>query len=139
MINIERGTILRALFSCIALQTWFAGLYEPRSMHFLVTRDAGDFGYWVVGFMGTLGIALLLDTVVNDMLPKRLRLPYLLDNRPYVLMAMAILQAAELYVAAHIMGSWSLAFYCLTLSFFMTVTAFRDVQLRCLGNQKCET
>lgn len=133
MINIERGTILRALFSCLALQTWFSGLCEKRSMHFLVTSEAGLFGVLVIGVMGVLGLVLFLDTVVNDMMSANKRFPWALNKRPYVLMGLAVLNAGELFVAAHKVGSLSLSLYCAIMATFLAATAFRDVQIRYRG------
>lgn len=139
MINIERGTILRALFSCVALQTWFAGMYESRSLHFLVTRSSGDFGYWVLMLLAVLGVVLLMDTVVNDMMHRRYRLEWALEMRPTILMTMAILQAGEVFVATHVVESVALSLHGLIMSVFMAVSAFRDVQHRYKGNNKCVT
>lgn len=133
MINIERGSFLRAFFALHAILVWFCALYEPRSMHYLVTRDAGLVGRCLAGTFGMLGLLLLLDVVINDFMPKRFKFASALVYRPRMLMAMAMLLGAEMFVAVKRLGSWGLSLYCLLFITFTIITAFRDVQLRYKG------
>lgn len=122
MLNTERGAVLRTFFALLTLHTWFCGLYEPLSLHFMVTEKAAGLGILAVTMFGMLGLLLLVDAVIY--------LPTLRDNRLGILMSISLMNAAELFVALHFISSWGLAIYCLLVSSFVAITAFLDIHVR---------
>lgn len=130
MTNTERGSILRTFFALLTLHTWFCAFYEPLSLHFMVTEKAGHLGAIAATLFGWLGFLALIDVVFNDYFPEY-KLPTILAERPNILMAIALMNAMELFVALHYTSSWGLALYCLLVSSFVVITAFLDVHVRC--------
>lgn len=137
MLNIQRGSILRAYFSLQAILTWATGVFEPKSVHSLVTQEAGPLGSVVLALMGVLGVMCYVDVLINDTLPKRFNAYWLLRHRHLMLMLLAMFNAAELFVAVHLISAWGLAFHCLLNVLFIVTTAFRDVQLRYPRKEVC--
>jgi hypothetical protein len=133
MINIERGTIIRALFSLLTIHTWFCGMFDPQTVHYQITERSGFVGVVVVTLLGLLGLLALVDTVVNDMMSQNYFLKSLLGRRHLIFMAIALLYATELYVSLQFVQSWGLALYCLLMVSFLVITAFRDINYRFPG------
>lgn len=115
-------TVLRTFFALLTLHTWFCGMYENKTLHFMVTQKAGPLGLAVITAFGFLGFLALLDTMVE--------LPTLRENRHLIFMAISILNAAELFVSLQYISSWGLALYCLLVSVFVAITAILDVYVR---------
>jgi len=130
MISVERGTILRGFFSLLTVHTWFCGMFDPRSLHYLVTAKAQGLGLVVITLFGLLGLLALVDTVVNDVMGKKYFLNALLGRRHLIFMNIALLNATELFVATQYVFSWGLALYCLLVCSFVVLTAFRDIHYR---------
>lgn len=137
MTNLPRGSLIRTYFSLQALHTAFSGFFESKSLHFLVTQQAGQLGVYVVAFAGALGLVALIDTVVNDLLPPKYSFNNGLEHRHLVFMFLALVQAAELFVAVHYVRSLGLSLYCILNVIFITIAAFQDVQIRYKGTQQC--
>lgn len=130
MTPLARSSTLRMFFSLLTLHTWFSGMFEPRSLHFLVTQEAYPVGLWVVTLFGILGFLTFVDLLINDILPEQYSVPFLLKQRHLIFMAIAILNAAEFFVSLKYVASWGLGLYCLLVCSFVAITAFRDIQLR---------
>lgn len=137
MPNVQRSSILRAFFSLLALHTWFCGMFDPKTLHFMVTKEANELGLTVVTLFGVLGLLGFLDVVVNDFMCEDRSLPSLMEWRHLLFMGIAILNASEMFVAMKYVQSWGLTLYCSLVSTFVTITAFRDIQIRFSGPQKC--
>jgi hypothetical protein len=133
MTTTKRGSILRLFFSLLTLHTCYCGLFDNRTLHFLVTIKAGDLGTAVIVAFGALGLMALADTFVNDFLPKEYTMLRLQKSRHLIFMAIAILNCAELFVAVRLVESWGLVLYCLLVSLFVVITAFSDIQTRFPG------
>lgn len=133
----QSGSLIRAYFSLLAFHTVFSGFFEPKSLHFLVVHQAGDLGYWIIVFTGVLGVISLVDTIVNDVLPEKYSFHNGLNHRHLVFMSLALAQAAEMFVSLHYVYSWGLALFCLLNVVFLTIAAFRDVQIRYKGTKEC--
>ncbi len=128
-----RGSILRLFFSLLTLHTCFCGLFDARTLHYMVTIKAGVMGTWVIVAFGALGLMALADTFVNDFLPKGYSMLTLQKSRHLIFMSIAILNCAELFVAVRLVESWGLVLYCLLVSSFVVITAFSDIQHRFPG------
>ena len=139
MISVERGTILRGFFSLLTVHTWFCGMFDPRSLHYLVTYKAQGIGLVVISLFGLLGLLALVDTVVNDVMSKKYFLKPLLGRRHLIFMAIALLNATELFVSVQYVFSWGLAMYCLLVCSFVVLTAFRDIRHRYPDNAHART
>ena len=135
MLNIQYGSILRAFFALLALHTWFCGMFDPKTMHFMVTKEAHGLGLAVVTAFGALGFLALLDAIVNDFMDQDHAMPSLMECRHLLFMGIAILNASEMFVALKYVQSWGLTLYCLLVCTFVTVIAFRDIKIRFSGTQ----
>lgn len=133
MLKIERGSILRLFFSLLTLHTWYCGMFDPRTLHYMVTTMAGNLGVWIITLFGCLGLAALLDGFINDFLPRQFSIKPLLKSRHLVFMAIAILNSSELFVAVRYVESWGLTLYCLLITTFVVITAFSDIKARFPG------
>jgi hypothetical protein len=130
MISVERGTILRGFFSLLTMHTWYCGMFDPLTLHYMVTQGAGWVGLGVITLFGLLGMLALVDTVVNDVMSKKFFLNVLLGRRHLVFMNIALLNATELFVSVQYVFSWGLALYCFLVCSFVVLTAFRDIHYR---------
>lgn len=135
MPNVQRSSILRAFFALLALHTWFSGMFDPKTLHFMVTKEAHGLGLFVVTAFGTIGFLALLDVVVNDFMDERHVLPSLMEIRHILFMGIALLNASEMFVSLKYIQSWGLTLYCLLVCTFVTITAFRDIKIRFSGTQ----
>jgi hypothetical protein len=126
----KRGSILRLFFSLLTLHTSFCGLFDSRTLHYMVTVKAGTLGVVVISVFGILGLLALADTFINDFLPKEYKLLPVQEHRHIIFMSIAIINCAELFVAVKIVQSWGLVLYCLLVSVFVVITAYSDIQHR---------
>lgn len=80
-----------------AIANWHMATYEPRSLMRLVSASAE--GAMLIWLLAIVGLAALLDAVINDFLPPRFRWRVALRQRHFILAAMAFCYVAQLYVA----------------------------------------
>jgi hypothetical protein len=130
MKSVERSTILRGFFSLLTLHTWYCGMFDPSTMHYIVTAKAQGIGLVVITLFGLLGLLALVDTVINDIMSHKYYTHFLLGRRHLIFMNIALLNATELYVSIQYGFSWGLALYSLLVCSFVVLTAFRDIHYR---------
>lgn len=133
MITIERGSILRLFFSLLTIHTWYCGMFDTKTLHYMVTTQAGELGSVIIMLFGSLGLVALADSFVNDFMPRQYSMKTLMKFRHLVFMIIAIMNSAELYVAVQYVQSWGLTFYCLLITTFVVITAFSDIKARFPG------
>ncbi|MES2787664.1 MAG: hypothetical protein V4684_19515 [Pseudomonadota bacterium] len=103
-------------------------LYEPRSlMHLVASSTEGTVLIWLAMLVG---VAAVLDALINDFLPNRCHWRVALRQRHFILTAMAFCYVAQLYVAfLYLRSSGLLIHYLWNVAAIMAV-AFFDAHQR---------
>lgn len=122
------GSVFRMYMGGCAIVNWYMALYEPRSLMSLVAASTeGEVWIWLAMFVG---VAALLDSLINDFLPARCHWRVALRQRHFILMAMAFCYVAQLYVAfLYLRSSGLLIHYLWNVATIMAV-AFFDAHQR---------
>lgn len=122
------GAIFRMYMGGNAVVSWYMALYEPRSlMHLVASSIEGTVLIWMAMLVG---LAALLDALINDFLPHRCNWRVALRQRHFILTAMAFCYVAQLYVAfLYLRSSGLLIHYLWNVATIMAV-AFFDAHQR---------
>ena len=122
------GSVFRVYMGGNAMVNWYMALYEPRSlMHLVASTSEGEALIWLLLFVG---LAALLDALINDFMPSRFHWRVALRQRHFILTAMAFCYVAQLYVAfLYLRSSGLLIHYLWNVAAIMAV-AFFDAQQR---------
>lgn len=122
------STVFRIYVGGNAMVTWYVAMTDPRSlMHMVASTRNGAILIWLL--MG-VGLAALLDAVINDVLPTRFHWRPGRRQRHYILAALAFCYIAQLYVEFFNMRSGGLlAYYLWNAATIMTI-AFIDAHQR---------
>lgn len=119
------GSLLRAYMGGNACIAWFNATNEP---HSLISQAAAiPAGLMFIWLLMVAGVALLVDVVINDILPERFHWRVAVRHRHLILSTMAFCYIAQLYVAFYSLRSTGLLIFCLwnaaTLMFIAMVDA----------------
>jgi hypothetical protein len=96
-------------------------------MHVVASTSDGAALIW---FLMVVGIAVLLDALINDFLPERFRWRIAVRQRHFMLAAMAFCYVAQLYVAYYNFRSTGLLLYYLWNASTIMLIAFIDAHQR---------
>lgn len=105
------GSAIRAYMGGNAFIAWFNATNEPYSlMGQTATIPAGLMFLWLLMISG---MALLVDVIINDILPERFHWRVAVHQRHLILSSMAFCYVAQLYVAFYSLRSTGLLIYYL--------------------------
>jgi hypothetical protein len=128
----QAGTGARCVFRIYmggnAIVTWFIAMTDSRSlMHSMASTGEGSALIWMLMMVG---VAAVLDAVINDLLPERFRWRVALRQRHFILAAMAFCYVAQLYVAFFNLRSTGLLLYYLWNAGMIMLATFLDAHQR---------
>jgi CBS domain containing-hemolysin-like protein len=86
----KTSVLLRVSFYLQAIATFWLGYWSNQSLVFGVTNGTNWICHFSIILLLPLSILGLVDTLINDILPKRIKLKHALKIRHYVIMALAI-------------------------------------------------
>jgi hypothetical protein len=122
------AAVFRIYLGGNALITWLMATYEQLSvLHLLSSTAEGAVLAWL---LMVVGVAALVDAVVNDLMPDRFHWRVAKKQRHFILVAMAFCYAAQLYVAFVSMRSPGLLLYYLLNVGTIMAAAFFDANKR---------
>lgn len=122
------GSIFRLYMGGLAIVCWYIATTEPLSMISLAaSNNAGTILIWL---MLLIGVALIVDVVVNDLLPTNFRWRLAVRHRHMLLSALAFCYVAQLYVAFSSVCSTGLLLYYLLNAGTIMFIAFVDAHQR---------
>lgn len=122
------GAIFRVHIGGSAVVSWYVAMSDPRSlMHLVAETREGAVLLWLLMLMG---MAALLDSVINDLLPARFQWRPALRQRHFILAALAFCYVAQLYVAFYHLRSTGLLLYYLWNAVTIMAVAFFDAHQR---------
>jgi hypothetical protein len=122
------GSLFRAYMGGNAIVNGYMAISEPRSLMYLV--GATEEGGVLILLLSIVGLAALLDAVINDFLPKRFHWRIAVRQRHFILAAMAFCYVAQLYVALLYLRSTGLLIHYLWNVFAIMAVAFFDAHQR---------
>lgn len=121
------GSVFRLYMGGSAFVTWYLAMFEPRSMMSLAaSTEAGAALIWCLML---IGMAAVVDAVINDFLPQRFHWRVAVRQRHFILAAMAFCYVAQLYVASRMHSTGLLLIY-LWNAIAITLIQFVDAQQR---------
>jgi hypothetical protein len=121
-------SVFRIYMGGNAIVTWFIAMTDPRSlMHSVASTGEGAALVWLLMLVG---VAAVLDALINDLLPERFRWRVALRQRHFILAAMAFCYVAQLYVAFFNFRSTGLLLYYLWNASMIMLAAFLDAHQR---------
>lgn len=91
------GSIFRMYMGGNAIVSAYMAATEPRSLMFWVASTSA--GAALIALLALVGVAAILDAVINDLMPKRFNWRVALRQRHFILAAMAFCYLAQLYVS----------------------------------------
>jgi hypothetical protein len=122
------GSLFRIYMGGNAIVSWYMALAEPRSlMHLVASSLEGSALIWLLMFVG---VAALLDALINDFLPPRFHWRMAIRQRHLILAALAFCYVAQLYVAFFNLRSTGLLLYYLWTAITIMAVAFFDAHQR---------
>lgn len=90
-------TALRVYLAGTALFNWFNAISEPSS---LVARTSNTVnGHVLIWLLGAVGGAMLLDVIINDVMPKKYQWSKALKYRHFLFAALAASYISQLFVS----------------------------------------
>lgn len=121
------GSVFRLYMGGSAIVTWFlAG--EPKTMLSLASLAApGTLLIWCLMF---IGMAAMVDAVVNDFMPERFHWKSAVKQRHFILSGMAFCYVAQLYVAFSTVHSTGMLLYYLWNASAIMFISFVDAHQR---------
>ncbi len=122
------GSIFRAYMGGSAVVSGYMAMYEPRSLMHLVASSME--GAVLIALLALVGVATLIDALVNDFLPARFHWRVAVRQRHLLLMAMAFCYVAQLYVAFLYLRSSGLLLHYLWNVVAIVAVAFFDAHQR---------
>ncbi len=122
------GSVFRVYMGGSAIVAWLMAIDAPGSAaHQVAATGEGAALVWLLMLVG---VAALIDAVVNDFLPDRFHWRVALRQRHFILSAMAFCYIAQLYVAFFSMRSTGLLLYYLWNAGAIMFIAFIDAHQR---------
>lgn len=112
-----------------AFVTWFLAVFEPRSVMSLAATSSSA-GVVMVWLLMLIGVAAVIDAVINDFLPPRFHWRVALRQRHFILAAMAFCYVAQLYVTFAHLRSTGLLLYYFWNAIAITLIQFVDAHQR---------
>lgn len=95
----ERDYLARAFFFGGAVYMVLAAMFDPQSMsNYLVEHSIA--GWMPIAAIAGAALLLLLDMLINDLLPERFQFDAAYNHRPEIYMVIAFLYLVPLYAAA---------------------------------------
>lgn len=90
-------TVLRMYMGGNAVVAWYSAMSEPSSMIAKTTRTFdGTLLIWVLGIVGA---AMVIDVIINDIMPRKYQWKKALKYRHYLFAALAASYVAQLFAA----------------------------------------
>lgn len=90
-------TVLRMYMGGNAVVAWHSAMSEPSS---LIARTANTFdGTLLIWVLGIVGAAMVIDVIINDMMPSKFQWKKALKYRHYLFAALAASYVAQLFAA----------------------------------------
>lgn len=122
------GAVFRIYMGGNAIVAWYVAMSDPRSLlHLVASSSEGAVLIWLLLIVG---VAALLDAVINDLLPQRFHWRPALRQRHFILAALAFCYVAQLYVAFFKLRSSGLLLYYLWNAGMIMLAAFIDAHQR---------
>ncbi len=112
-----------------AMVSFYMSIWEPRSLMFLVGSTFE--GEVLIGALAIVGLAAVLDAVINDFLPDRFHWRLAVKQRHFIYTAMAFCYMAQLYVAYLYLRSSGLLVHYLCNVLAIMAVAYFDAHQRC--------
>ncbi len=131
------GSVFRVYMGGISIVTWYIATTDARSLMYMVASS--DQGAALVWLLMAVGVAALLDAVINDFLPDRFHWRVAIRQRHFILTAMAFCYVAQLYVAFYNLRSTGLLLYYLWNAAAIMFVAFIDAHQRLKDATTCAT
>jgi hypothetical protein len=122
------GSVFRVYMGGNAVVSAYMALNEPRSLMRLVASTVE--GEILIFLLAFVGMATLLDALINDFMPKRFNWSVAVRQRHFFLAAMAFCYVAQLYVAFLYLRSSGLLIHYLWNVLAIMAVAFFDAQQR---------
>lgn len=121
------GSVFRLYMGGSAIVTWFlAG--EPKTMMSLAALTTP--GNLLIWCLAIIGVAAMVDALVNDFMPQRFHWKAAVMQRHFILSAMAFCYVAQLYVAFSAMRTTGLLLYYLWNASAIMFISFVDAHQR---------
>lgn len=89
------GSVFRLYMGGNALVSWYNATNEPRSLSSLAASSPA--GLMMIWLLAVIGIAAVVDAIVNDFLPQRFHWHLAVRQRHFILAGMAFCYVAQLY------------------------------------------
>lgn len=122
------GSIFRVYMGGNAVVSAYMAMAEPRSlMHWVASTFEGAV---LILILALVGVAAVLDALINDFMPKRFNWRVAVRQRHFILAAMAFCYVAQLYVAFLYLRSSGLLAHYLWNVFAIMAVAFFDAHQR---------
>ena len=122
------ASIFRIYMGGSAVLSWYMAMFEQRSLaHLVASRPEGAALIWLLMIVG---VAAVIDALINDLLPQRFHWRVALRQRHFILTVMAFCYVAQLYVAFFYLRSSGLLFHYLWNVVMIMAVAFFDAHQR---------
>lgn len=129
------GSIFRIFMGGAAVVSWIIAMTDPNAVMYSVAATAdGAAAIWALMLLGG---CLMVDAIVNDILPERWHWRVALRQRHYLLVGMAFCYLAQIYTAFELGRHISLAYDYTWRASMIMLAAFYDAHQR-LKDAKCQ-
>ena len=129
--NKHKNTKMRALrlfVGVYTLVTFYLATVAESSLNYRELVEAGPAGFWVAGVFALLSLVVIADVLVNDLLPERYHLRWVIRRRCWLFMLLAVGQVGMgMVVVRYDDDAPHLLARLLADATFAAVTAWLDV------------
>jgi hypothetical protein len=121
--------ILRAYIGVNSVVAWYNATIGAGSVLGETARriDGGTAFVWAMGLMG---LCVVLDAVINDVMPERFKWLLALRKRHFFLFALGACHMALPFMSSSTSSTYPLVYYCLSQVFFIGLASMSDAKRR---------
>lgn len=129
------GSVFRIYIGGAAIVSWFIAMFDPTALMYSVAASAdGAYAIWALMLLGG---CLLVDAILNDILPERWHWRVAMNQRHYLMVGMAGCYLAQIYTAIELGRHISLTYNYLWNAGMIMFAAFLDAHQR-LKDAQCQ-
>ena len=121
-------SVLRLYMGGNAVVTWHNAVSEPQSLIAITTQ--GTDARALVWLLGLVGAMMVIDVIINDVMPKRFTWSRALKNRHYLFSALAFCYVSQLFVGVMSHQGVALLIYYIWNASVIIVASFLDAKKR---------
>jgi hypothetical protein len=122
----RREVVARVVLSCVSIATAFLATCIPATFTYAMVAAGGPLAPWGVVLIGAIGAVLLIDTIANEMAPRKRLIPPLTGFRQLLWMTLGLLHMLFAFIVFTANLSTSLGTYLVIFAWGCFLLAFVD-------------